>query len=1173
MKSRFSGSAADSATDLAAWPGAECCYRFAGTGPLPELAVIVSTRPDWLVPGPDDAPQAAVRQAGEHAGRYRLTGARLDAGSTVSLLSSLTGDLAMPVTEDVPALRRFTRAAELFAGAMAAATSPKLSGIATLDELLERYGLSPAQLAAANADRPLTGLLAAGQDLARRLGQGAPDTVPADASTLAEVAGRLRTSPGRLLAGNRGLMLATDPTAVLPGRITLPADARIAYPVRDGDTLAVLARRFATTPRELVAGNAEVAGTLLPGIRIEVPIASGSETALTGTDTLAGDSFAAVCDRLARQRADVSPEAVADALDRLGPVLAAGPVLSCPPAVLGSGSSTDPVTGASVRAEYGCSPQAFAAANAAVLGLLQPGVRLELDGASTTTTEHDTVHAVLDRLGGRGARPALDRLLAGADELPLFRAGARALLPPAAATLTVGLGPLDIAAPAVPLVVTLRLAGGTAAGAAERTDAPVPPSADREAFVDGCLAALPTLRLATDIHGALWAVSFGDEGIALVRIEPAAGGATEPQPFALRPLHPAPIGFTAVIRPVTERGELGEPVMRAYQSVDIEPWARSFLADLDGYLAEPLRSRLPDTARDRLVEFGRQLSGALAAGVGPVRSTESRPDTDAALARARTALAALARTGLSQAYGASVLAQYRAVVVSPYGSDGRPAARLLAAVREPDRSELAYSLGRLELDPSSATCTYGLACADPGSAAAVSVHPQQVFDALEVDPSGADSTEPVLLRFVRPLIDGYRIEGLATDLPPAELPVALREQPQPVPAEPMTATATFTGPQRPTLAEAVRWTAGLSYRHQHAAQDLVRISIRPRATPPTPHPGNTALAEALAGYLDAAARLTELIGADAATPDGSDVAAPATGASGGIEDSARPDTAAASLLTLVAAVTAAWQRHWTATPVLASLTPADTWKEPGRLEPGFSGEYRLRAIYSAGGQFDRLVVSRTATAGNWPDITLADQDGPLPLTPGPVLDNSREYTASGSLITSPLAVRLAWLGLRGAPGRSDRITVTAERNVQLLGRHPVDPEFVLAAQPVQVTVSSPSLRWKGEIPLPGTDLSQMLRDAFDVLAEGQPQHLCGFQVGYIERFEGLPVVRSALVGELILCAENAVQLATLMQDWQRKAQPATKGAVWQIRFTVPSARDGEPPLLTFDRLVLPVSAD
>lgn len=1167
-----------------AWPGAVSSYRLSGTEQQPVLALTLSPRPDSGLPGPADSVQQAALLAAQQAERYRLIRAQLDDPSlTVSVLTTLDESLVLPAADGPSSLRRFASSAQLFCQAAATATAPKLAGLATLDELLDRYGLSPEQLAAVNADRPLNGLLAAGQPLARRLGQAAPDTVPVEASTLAEVAAGLNIAAGRLLADNRGLQLAADPTAVLPGRVTLPVDARIPYSVRTGDTLTLLAGRFGSTPAELVAGNAEVPGVLPAGLRVEVRLAADAavdagsgeapdapgEPVIVSAETLTGDSFGSLRARLAEQHPDVSLELVADALDRLGAALDPGPVLSCPLAVLGTGTSGDPVTGAAVREAYGCPPEEFAAANAALLGLLQPDIRLDLDGASTTTTEHDTVHAVLERLTSDGSRPTIDRLLAEHATLPLFRAGSRALLPPAAVTLTAGPGhALEPPALAVPLVVTLRMEGagkpveGGPADAVARADTQVSPSLDRDAFIDACLTALPTLRLATDAQGALWAVSFDSQGIAVVRTEPAAGGVTEPQAFALRPLYPALVDLKVAIRPVTARGELGPSVMRQYQGIDVEPWARSFLTDVDGYLAEPLCSRLPGPAREQLMECRRQLSHAVADGLAPLPSSQPGAHAATALSNARVALASVARTGLAPAYRASVLAQYRAVVVSPYGTDDRPSARLVATVQEAGRSDLEFSASRTELNPTNATCTFALTPAEPGAASSVRIDPHQVFGAIELDLAGRGSAA---LRFVRPLTGDYRVDGVAADLTAADLPVPLRAQPEPVSTQPMTAGATWAGAGQPTLAQATQWTADLTYRHQHAAQDVVRVSISGPVPAPATATGSSALAEALAGYLDAAARLEQLLGTEAEPAEGIDAA------------SVRGN-AAATLTALVVAVTAAWGAH-RMNPVAATAGPgAPAISGRGSVQDragnaGFTGEYQLRAVYSDDGRLDRLAVSRTATEGNWPDIAVTVQDELLSLTPGPVLGNRRDYTAAGPLIAGPLAVRLEWPGLIGPPRAAARVSLTAERNAALRGAQPTGPEFILTAQPVQVAVPSPSLRWDEELPLAGTDLTQALREAFDVLAEGQPEHLSAFQVGYVELVDGLPNVRSALMGDLVLGPENAVRLADAMQDWLRRVQPATAGATWQLRLTTPSVRDGEPPLVTFERLVYPVSAD
>jgi hypothetical protein len=208
-------------------------------------------------------------------------------------------------------------------------------------------------------------------------------------------------------------------------------------------------------------------------------------------------------------------------------------------------------------------------------------------------------------------------------------------------------------------------------------------------------------------------------------------------------------------------------------------------------------------------------------------------------------------------------------------------------------------------------------------------------------------------------------------------------------------------------------------------------------------------------------------------------------------------------------------------------------------------------------------------------ITLLSNDQQLPLTPGPDIDRTCEYTASQRpAVRSPLTFRLDWPGLRGAPGPNARISLTVERNSELRTGAVTSPAFVLAAQPVQVEMASPSLRWSEEITLTGNGLDQALQNAFDTLCAEQPEGTrLSIEAGYAEPVGELHAVLPVLlIPELALAPDSAATIAATLQDWQRAYRPATAGAEWQLRLVLRSARDGEPPLLTFDRLVFPVPA-
>lgn len=1234
----------ESLIGVGAWPDAVTSYLLSASEPsasepsasgpdardssAPEglltLAVTLSTQGGHWLPGRAGLAGITAPQAAAQAERYQLIRSQLDSpGLSVWLQSTLNSGLALPVLDGAPSLRRHAAAAELFAAAAATATPPKLTGITTLGQLLDCYGLLPQHLAPANAELPLSSLLAAGQTLAASADQTGPAETPAGTATLAEVAGRLSSTPERLLQDNRGLRLAAEPAFALPGVAALPEAARTPYQVRAGDTLATLARRFASTPRAIVADNATRSAALPPGIQVEAPVEAPDEApdeaaadeapdevAAASTVTIEGDSFEAVRARLAAQNADITLDAVADALDRLGAPLAAGTVLSCPLAVLGSGQDSDldqggdsgvdgaaALTAAQIQAEYGCSPASFAAANAAVLGVLQPGVQLSLSGGATVTTaQHDTLNAVLGRFAEAGLTPSIAQLMADNASASLFRSGARALLPPPPVVLSAsGQVAGTTAAPAFELAVTLRLERPAASevpaassapvaepGATptlERADTVVPPhepgldGAGFDAFIDACLLALPTIRLATDAGNQLWAVSFGSQGISSVRIEAplpdaAAPEARGPRVFALRPLYPDLIDFSAEIRPVTELGSLGVPVLQRFHQVDVESWARSLLTDLDRYLCQPLSARVPDAAGAELSGIRRRLAAAVAGGLTPLTPGEPEsPAADPGLLSARAALTGIGRSSLASAY-ATVTAQHRAVVVSPYGRDGLPAAWLHGTVAAPGRADLELSRSRTGLGPSEGWCVFALTSADATGASTTSVRPDHVFDAFELDSPGlgGSGAEPVLLRFLRPLTGGYHPEAAVSALlPPVDVPVPLRAHPSPPSLRAMTATPTFSGPGQPTLDAATQWTAGLCYTHEHAAQDVVRVSV-PHA-PPAPGAGTavggstavggTALAEALAAYTAAACDLAALIGAGVQ---------PAVAAVEVLRGNA-----AASLVELAAAVAAAWTGHGTGYPVSA---------EPASAEP--TDCCLLRAVYATDldGRrlLDRLVVRRDGVEDGWPVITLVDGDEQAPLTPGPVTAGSREYTAADRpAAPGPMTLRLEWPGVRAAPRPDARVSVRVERNAELRAGTVTSPALVLRSPVSQLDVARPSLRWTEQLPLTGVDVAQALQNGFDALFGEQPD---GYRVS-IEVSYAAPIQASAPAGEaggstlvlpvlmapeLLLAPDSATTLAATLEAWRQENQPAAAGAQWRVRLALLST-PGEPPLLAFDQLV------
>ncbi|MDQ1740065.1 MAG: hypothetical protein QOE53_1717, partial [Pseudonocardiales bacterium] len=488
----------------------------------------------------------------------------------------------------------------------------------------------------------------------------------------------------------------------------------------------------------------------------------------------------------------------------------------------------------------------------------------------------------------------------------------------------------------------------------------------------------------------------------------------------------------------------------------------------------------------------------------------------------------------------------------PYGRDGLPAAGLVGAVEAPGRPDISLSSSWTELDRSDAWCVFALTSADPTGGTSMSIQPRQVFAALELDPPGLGepSTEPVLLRFVRPLDGSYRPETVVAELLTADLPMPLREHPAPPSVSVMTATPSFPGPGLPTLAEAAQWTSGLSYTHQHAAQDVITVSWAEPIPPVAATGGSTALAEALAGYATAAPELAGLIGWDAQPPDG--------------VDAATTREAAVSLAELAATVATAWSQHWAERD---SAAPSDAAP---------AGGYRLRATYATQPDnrrlLDRLVVHRASAEYGWPVISLESADRQATLTPGPVAGQTREYVANQPVPAGSLAVRLEWPGLRGAPHPAARISLTAERNAVLPAGAPISPAFLLISEAHQTDVAAPAVRWNEELPLTGAAIAEALQNAFDALVGEEPEDIrLSIEVGYAEPLGELRTVLPVLlIPELEPVPNSAEAIAAQLAEWQRAAQPATAGAQWRVSLAVLSAHADQPPILAFDQLVFPV---
>lgn len=1173
------------------------------TATLAALAAAEHTTPAWIA---RDAAAAAVLRPGFtfEWGEHAVTTAGLESLAQVR-------DAFAAVNDDVSCADLATAYADAEGILADGATLVLEHKVARAgDTLATLAGAALSGTAALNVRRP--NLFEAGALVS--LGAWPPQSVPTSGETLGELAERLGTTPELLVAGNRGLAVTGKSKLVLPGLATLPdTDPLVPYSVAAGDTLTGVARRFGTTAAALAEANRQLRGTLTPNLELHVPVDHTPYSVKTGPD----DSLERVYVALHTRAKAAKFEDLVHAIQATPGVLRTDALLFVAAPTLAAPSGhphATALTAAQVESAYHAGPVAFAAANAALAGLLAEGV--ELDGASgydppsVTTTATDTLNAVLDRFAVADVQLGLEELMALNPDAALYRVGARALLPPVPRAVTAELGDCGgpFATPAFPLTTSLRLeraAGAihpdfTTDGPERRADSPVPaPAAGAagepltlDAFADECLTALPNIRLATakakDGGADLWAVDFGSGGIHSVSVTPGAtypDGTKAPRCYALRPPYRDLWSGTAVpVAAIDDEGKLKDEGTGDFQGVDVESWARAFVADVDLFVSAPyaagiFRDATARPALGRILRAKAKLAGALAAGLAPSVAVGA---PEAARASAVAGLERRCAESLADGYDVAAVVQFDAAVESAYVG-ATPGARLVGLPRRSagGSDHATLSAADTALDAAASYVEFELTLRDPEHHGSAKLAFDYVYDSLDVSVeavSGMDGYESgTRLTFVRPLDGAYRPAAVPALSTSVAVPLPLRAHP-PVPVVlEQSARPTYAGPAPPPLARAAEWTYAIAYQHEHAAQDHVRLAVT-FGTSDTSSARATesdagALARALARYAAAAPRLGDMMSWYADPPDPPPDALATVRAN-----------AAASFATLAEGVADAWAGHW---------------DEPARSRAdGAGGElsyaFGVHVAYAEAAGHDGEVVSsitlecdpptaQPGPLGEWPDVLCRDPDGTfMALTPGTPVAGRLEYTPPKTIAADRWpAIRVEWAGLNVAAVQSGHAALAARRNEHLLDAVATNAEFLLGTDTVEAAGQAvPLLQWSDEWALAGSDLAEAVQGALDDLfasATGVPIAV-GIAYGYDLAGTGdhavsafLPV---ALAPGEALAPGTGAAVAEAVRLWREKYQPAGDGARVALSissYSTPVAPTRRRPLLTLDRLVRPLA--
>lgn len=1090
----------------------------------------------------------------------------------------------------------------LSVGATAHSAHYVVTGAATLAD--NPSGAASADLIAANLATP--DLFGAGTLLfLGSFGTGtAPAIIPVTGETLGDFAKRHHCTAAAILGANAGLALIPDTGLAIPGAVALADWNAIAVPyaLRAGDTLSGVAAGFdlAAAPdkaTDLAARNADLPGTVVQGISFDVGV-GGVQVPI---DTTGLASFAAVLSAVRQTSPDAVMADVAAAFDTPGR-LAPGGLLVLPPAMLAAATAP-----AEIPALYGVPAVTFAQANAGMTGFLIAGTPLaspEPGIPAVTMLAQDTLNALVGRFNalslahGRQSDVTIATLVAANSDVPLFAAGARALLPPADVTLS---RPIAAAGPypgsAFPITVELVVTG-PAEAARGTVPPPVQGSITVDAFGKALVAALPGLRFAIatadDQATELWAVDFGAAGITSVAISPGVTFGAKPtgRMIGRTPLYRELVARDGVkIAPLVDgRLDPGQAADHAYRGVDVELLASRFLGAFERLLSPAMMTAIE--AVPELKPQGEALRRAAAAlqaaipadlvgifTVPDAGQTDTRAVTDQRLAAGledarRTMQQSLGRS-LASAWATSAIVQFDAAVNSGWTRNPTPDETAVLhgkAGFEPSPEALHDAMaswrltaGELSLSETAPFLTLLLSMQDLDAQSHHAFTPDYAVSDLTLHRGGTPASKRSDRLALTPVLAGSNLpSALSLNFGAVDVPLPRTTAPEIPHILSQAAVADPAGAT--TLTGAARWLFSLLYTHEHAVHDQVLVTVEFNLDTATPQRmvGGTAsgdLFTALAQYREVADELDALL-AGLITDGASSMAR----------------TAVATFAGLATEISGLWGvRH------------AGSTADPGGDDwhAGTSCPLSAKVRYAADTPRGLVEYSLTRLPGatgaavDWPDVAAQNADGDwVALVGAAPLGQSRSYFPPNG-VAVPVAgwpgIALTWPVRNVGATQNGRVMLATVRNLDLLG--PAGPAtaeaFVLhTGLAVAADIVTPVIVRTEPLLIEGETVEAALQTAFDALLPpaDRPVDL-RTRIAMSYAYALLPgpdplmsEVPVALANEVVLDANTASTIAATLNDWLASVGPDRTNGEWRLSLRF-AASDSGPVLLAIERLV------
>ncbi|MCT9825453.1 hypothetical protein [Pseudomonas veronii] len=1097
-----------------------------------------------------------------------------------------------------------------------------------------------------------------------------------DRAPLGATARAYAIEPGDLLRHNAGLApkpAATDGSAGLPipGFATLPAtpaSLRIPYRVRAGQSMSDIAGLFLSAASD-PAVSAEVALTVanqaLPGT-----VAAGQTLTVAGQTLTAqaGESFNAL---IARANPAVSLEAFATAIANDTTILAGDALLLCPPAKLTSTES--PISPKTLSSLYGLEATLILSANAASAGLMAPDITLRPSPVAThptvTTVAADSLNAIIRRFALAGISVTLGDIVQANRDVAFLASDALLLLPPADTLLTAAFGGTGWQFPEVifplrswvtlardPAFVDPAFRGATVPTAVEQVASPIAAARDSapERQEDGAVTldlfakaleeVILGLKLATGrVFSAerdpaptdIWAVSFVDPGgISAVTISPSASVSgvegLQPLSFALRPLSSTLEAASGVpiktLDPST--GTWGPAQLNDYQGIDLEIWARAWLAGLDLLCTSPYAAPAYGVAAGplgRLLAAKKLLACAVADGLSPVLAdqVDANGVNSVTWAAAREVLYQRLLSQLVAAYNTTAIIQFNATVTSPPAAStarlsgaGRlrtlnqsQQALRLAAGDDPDAWKVAQ-LGNAKTalgTTTHGTVSFALDVAQPARHRAVALSPVYVVNEIEfgIAPVVAGYEASNWLSFVR-AFDQFPPAAFSAALGAPLVPVPLRAYPE----LPALVSQTAEMARTPDSVDAaLHWNYVFTYTHQSAAQDQILLEVEFNRTAASARFAveDDSLFNALAQYAAVSDGLWQIL---------AELQGPNAKAS-----NTRLATALDTYAGLAERVAGLWSGWWgvgSCDTTVASLgqvrPPHRGLFDPSRRAAQHAGAAGLTSAPSSGAphefyhylatldaaQVDGVDVYLTLTlqrlhadgSVGWPDIEVICDDGTrVPLSADTPLGDTQVYHFPGDDPSkqvpafSRLGVQYTLKHLHIARYQNANAAVSVIRNAQLLG--PEGPQTCTA-----FVYRTPQLSFPEPlVPLISVD-SRLAIGTWTQSAASNPLTPL-FEQMFDNDFVGRQIAVSIRYGYTLVPSTPPIETmlpvklhprftydqATTVQSiidavavWAEQADPVSLGGLWGLRIVLYSTTDPslDRPLLELQRVVSPI---